>query len=53
MNGPEPLIVEYNLTDWMSPTHKGRNKDLLATPVLADRYRGILRIGSTDETNEE
>ncbi len=53
MNGPEPLIVEYDLKEWMSTTHKGRNKDLLAIPVLADRYRGILRIGSTDDSNEE
>lgn len=51
MVGPEPLILEYNLKDWMSPTHKGRNKDLLATPVLADRYRGIERVSavSSDE----
>ena len=44
MVGPEPLIIEYNLTEWMNPTHKGRNKDLLATPVLNTRYRGIERV---------
>lgn len=53
MDGPEPLILEYNLTGWMSPTHKGRNKDLLATPVLSDRYRGIERIGFADDTDEK
>lgn len=46
MNCPEPLIIKYDLKDWMNPTHKGRNKDLLATPLFnpKDNVRGIERI---------
>lgn len=51
MHEPEPLILEYNLKDWMSPTHKGRNKDLLALPELQDRYRGIERVLPVDDSN--
>ena len=53
MDRPEHLIVEYNLTEWMNPTHKGRNKDLLAIPVLEDRYRGIERMKFVNNTDEK
>lgn len=40
---PEPLIIEYNLMDWMNPNYKGTNPDLLAMPPLKASYRGLLR----------
>lgn len=41
---PEPLIIKYNLTDWMNSNYKGSDRDLIATPDLSEgRYRGFLR----------
>ena len=43
MSGPEPLILEYNLENWMNPVYKGSNPDLICRPVLKQVYRGITR----------
>lgn len=45
MTLPEPLILEYNLKDWMNPTYKGTAKDKICTPPDNPyvKYRGILR----------
>lgn len=40
---PEPLIVQYNLKDWMPKSYTGSNPDILATPTPAPYYRGLLR----------
>jgi putative DNA primase/helicase len=39
---PEPLILEYNLTNWKNKY--GRNAAEICTPTVSDRYRGILRV---------
>lgn len=53
MTRPEHLIVDYDLKEWMSPTHKGKNKDLLATPTLDKRYRGLLRVNSANNADDK
>lgn len=45
MNASEPLIIEYNLTDWMNPTYTGIDNAKKAHPVLANMYRGLERCG--------
>ncbi|MGO3649233.1 DNA primase family protein [Agrococcus casei] len=53
MSDPEPLIVEYQLKDWMDPleaTKKQPNRDLLARPILKPNYTGLLR-NTTTGTN--
>ncbi|WP_434317507.1 DNA primase family protein [Leifsonia sp. P73] len=44
MSQPEPLIVEYNLTDWMNSTYSGTdpNKKTLPYP-LKTNYKGLVR----------
>lgn len=43
MYGPEPMIAEYNLTDWMSKTYKGNDIDKLCVPALSASYAGFER----------
>ena len=43
MNAPEPLILDYNLEDWMNPMYKGGNPNMVCRPILKSVYRGILR----------
>ena len=44
MDTPEPLIVKYNLKDWMNENYKGSDKEILATPSLDTKgYRGFLK----------
>lgn len=43
MTDAEPLILEYNLENWMNPVYKGSNPDLICRPVLKQVYRGITR----------
>lgn len=43
MNKSEPLIAEYNLTDWMNPLFKGKDIEKMCHPLLKENYRGILR----------
>lgn len=49
MNKPEPMIIQYDLKDWMNPTYEGSNVDIIATPALKENYRGLLRCGISDE----
>lgn len=44
MSTPEPLIVEYNLTDWMNSTYTGSDplKKSVVSP-LKTNYKGLLR----------
>lgn len=44
MDKPEPLIAEYNLTDWMNPNYKGTDPDKICVPVIKSKYRGISRL---------
>lgn len=44
MDAAEPLIAEYNLTDWMDPKYvSSKDKDKMCHPLLKANYRGILR----------
>ena len=59
MDQPEPLIAKYDLNDWKNPTYTGGDWKKLCMPVLAQRYRGIMRAGTSasgktvDEDEEE
>lgn len=52
MNGPEHLIAEYGLTDWMSKTYKGSDLDKKCIPVLKDKYTGLQRKITAGVDNE-
>lgn len=44
---PEPLIMEYNLTEWMNQTYKGLEPDKLCVPSKINnqqKVRGIMRV---------
>lgn len=43
MNLPEPLILEYDLKDWMNPNYVGSDATRLATTAPNDEYRGLTR----------
>lgn len=43
MDKPEPLIVDYNLKDWMNPFYHGDNIDQICRPKLKSTYKGLLR----------
>ena len=43
MDKPEPLIVEYDLTNWKNPTYRGTDPNKICKPPLAIKYSGILR----------
>lgn len=53
MNKPEPLIVEYDLTDWMSKTYVGTDPNRLAMPSLHVSYRGLLRCGGQADDDDD
>ena len=44
MDGPEPLIKQYNLVEWMNDSYKGSNINEICTPVLKSKYSGIERL---------
>lgn len=46
MDFPEPLILEYDVTEWMNKTYRGSNTDRLCMPELKDSYRGYVRIST-------
>lgn len=49
MAAAEPLIAEYNLTDWMDPKYiSSKDRDKMCHPLLKNNYRGIYR-ESTEE----
>ena len=43
MNEHEPLILEYNLTNWMNRNYKGEDERKLCNFVRKSSYRGLLR----------
>lgn len=45
MSKPEPLILQYDLTDWKNPIYSylGADKSKICTPALLDSYRGVQR----------
>lgn len=46
MDFPEPLILEYDVTEWMNKTHRGSDNDRRCMPELNDSYRGYVRIST-------
>lgn len=44
MDDAEPLIAEYNLTNWMDPRYTAsKDMDKRCHPVVRENYRGIVR----------
>lgn len=41
---PEPLIAQYNLNNWMNKENSGEDLELICSPILKTRYRGILKV---------
>ncbi len=42
---PEPLIVQYNLKNWMNNDYKGDDLAVICSPVVQTKYKGIYRNG--------
>lgn len=40
---PEPLIAQYNLKNWMNKDYQGDNLDLICSPKVQTKYKGIYR----------
>ncbi|PUB32521.1 putative DNA primase/helicase [Promicromonospora sp. AC04] len=58
MNGPEPLIAEYDLKKWTNPSYTGKDPSKISQPVRRASYRGLLRrpgapARAADTTDEE
>lgn len=45
MAGPEPLIIEYWVTEWMRRDYTGSDLGRKAMPELKERYKGLVRVG--------
>ena len=44
MHCPEPLILDYDLSNWKNPHYQGKDINAICTPdTPVDRYRGIAR----------
>ena len=43
MSVPEPLIIQYDLKDWMNPVYNGIDPNRKCLPAVASKYRGLLR----------
>lgn len=43
MDKPEPLIMDYDLKDWMNPVYKGQDINQICRPMVKEKYRGLLR----------
>jgi len=55
MEGPEPLVLEYELKDWMNGEYKGGgNPQLMARPsVVKPKYYGITRYDNAPRPSDE
>lgn len=62
MDFPEPLILEYEVKEWMNKSYRGSDNDRRCMPELNDSYRGYVRISTAffdggydidDSTNKE
>lgn len=42
---PEPLILEFNLKNWMNTDYHGENPDIICSPSLKTKYMGICKNG--------
>lgn len=46
MTMPEPLIAQYNLKNWMNKDYTGDDIDIICSPVVQTKYKGIIRNGT-------
>lgn len=46
MDFPEPLILEYEVKEWMNKTYRGSSDSRLCMPDPKDSYRGYVRIST-------
>lgn len=47
MDKPEPLIIEYDLKDWMSPSYRGNDVNQICKPLIKNTYNGLIRVTNT------
>ena len=54
MDKPEPLILEYDVREWMNSGYTGSDPGRKCMPDLAESYRGFVRVSTagSDEGNE-
>lgn len=43
MDYPEPLILDYDLQNWMNPKYNGKDPDMVCIPATRVSYEGIRR----------
>ena len=43
MDDPEPMILEYNVQEWMNHNYRGSDPMRLCQPDVKDSYRGYVR----------
>lgn len=54
MAQPEPLIAQYDLTDWKNPSYTGNDINKISSPRLTtDRFRGMIRCNSHSSSDIE
>lgn len=53
MDKPEPLILEYDLTDWKNPRYKGEDVNQICRVALKDSYRGLERVVTVTSLGSE
>ena len=51
MDYPEPLILKYDVTEWMNKTYRGSSNNRICMPELNDKYRGLLRYDTAPDTD--
>ncbi len=49
---PEPLIAQYNLKNWMNKDYKGDDLNLICSPIVQTKYKGIYRNGEQTTDSE-
>lgn len=49
---PEPLIAQYDLKNWMNKDYQGDNIDMICSPVVQSKYKGIYRNGRQSSNPE-
>lgn len=53
MDVPEPLILEYDLKDWMNPVYTGNDPNRRCMPMIKSTYNGLIRASNTTQTNSD
>ena len=53
MDEYEPMIIEYNLTEWMNPKYTGNDPKRRATFDLKSGYCGLVRVSDNDTDSDD